>query len=299
VWTLPPRPHEYDRVDWMTWRSVQPDGTFVIEGWPANEALQIVALCDGFLAASGDPPAGVEVPNSRFNRPQIFEAKAQQPLEVKMTPLVRCAVLAIDEDEKPVPQVQISSWPNVKWWNQGSQLYCHPLVRGERLIQTRDYMHAADDRFPQPFMSVTDSQGRAVLELPVGKESLVVESDHYELPVFLGEREQQVELLAGKPCEQTLRLQARGTDKLGEWDKLAGVVFGCSTREGRRICALPQVREKMDEFVKRFREASNQRDPQMLSEAYSFVAEAFAGVGDHEESERWRKKAAAEARKAK
>jgi hypothetical protein len=136
-----------------------------------------------------------------------------------------------------------------------------------------------------------------VLELPVGKESLVVVSDHYELPVFLGARQQQVELQAGTPCEQTLRLQARGTDKLGEWDKLAGVVFGCSTQEGRRICALPQVQQKMDEFVKRFREASNQRDPQLRAEAFSFVAEAFAGVGEHEEAERWRKKAAAEAAK--
>lgn len=297
VWALPPRPTETDRVRWNTWRPVQQDGTFVIDGWPANEALQIIALCDGFIAASGDPPAGIEPPKSRFNRPQLFEAHAQQSLEVKMTPLVRCAVLAIDEHEKPISGIQVRSWPNVQWWYHLSQLYCHPLVRGELLIQTRDYEHAADDRFPQPFSSVTDKQGRAVLELPVGKEELAVESDLYELPVFLGGREQQVELVAGKPCEQTLRLQARGTDTLGEWDKLAGVVFGCSTREGRRICALPRVREKMDEFVKRFREASNQRDPQMLSEAFSFVAEAFAGVGDQEEAERWRKKAAVEAGK--
>lgn len=297
IWTLPPRPREYHRVEWMTWRPVQPDGTFEIDGWPAEEALQIIALCDGFIAASGEPPEGVEATKTSLIRPQVFAAHALQPLEVKMTPLVRCTILAIDEEAKPVSGIQVLSWPNVQWWNHGSQIYCNSLVRSERLIQTRDYEHSADDRFPRPFSSVTDNQGRAELELPVGKESLVVVSEHYELPVFLGEREQQIELLAGKPCEQTLRLQARGTDKLGEWDKLAGVVFGCSTREGRRICALPQVREKMDEFVKRFREASNQRDPQLRAEAFSFVAEAFAGVGDHEEAERWRKKAAAEAAK--
>jgi hypothetical protein len=88
-----------------------------------------------------------------------------------------------------------------------------------------------------------------------------------------------------------------GTEKLGEWDKLAGVVFGCSTHEGRRICALPKVREQMDVFAARFREAKSRRDPQLLSEAYSAVADAFMGVGDVEEATKWRERAAEQAAK--
>ena len=65
------------------------------------------------------------------------------------------------------------------------------------------------------------------------------------------------------------------------------------------MCATPGVQEKMDEFSKRFREGKNQHDPQLLSEAYSVVADAFAGVGDQEEANKWRQKAAEQAAKAK
>ncbi len=159
-------------------------------------------------------------------------------------------------------------------------------------------MNAADDAFPSPFQAETNAQGEATLELPVGGESLTVVSDVYELPVFLGRRDVEVKLTADKPAEVTLRLQPRGTEKLGEWDKLAGVVFGCSTREGRRICALPGVQAKMEEFTRRFREAKNQRDPQLLSEAYQAVAEAFTGIGDLEQAAIWREKAADQSKKA-
>jgi hypothetical protein len=119
-----------------------------------------------------------------------------------------------------------------------------------------------------------------------------VESDVYELSVFLGHRTVKVTLAHGETNETTLRLQPRGTEKLGEWDKLAGVVFGCSTREGRRICALPGVQKQMEEFARRFREAKNRRDPQLLAEAYAAVADAFVGVGDTEEAAKWRQKSA-------
>jgi hypothetical protein len=77
------------------------------------------------------------------------------------------------------------------------------------------------------------------------------------------------------------------------------VVFGCSTREGRRICALPAVQKQMEQFAERFREAKNRRDPQILSEAYSAVADAFVSVGDSVEAFKWRQKANEQAAKAK
>jgi hypothetical protein len=209
-----------------------------------------------------------------------------------MTPLATCIATALDEDEKPIAGIKVLSGPNVGWWNSGSQIYCDPLVRGERLLQERDYELAVDKAFPAPFQAVTDANGQAKLELPVGKEDLSVSSDVYELPVFLGSRRVRIHLTNGEPATATLRLQPRGAEKLGEWDKLAGVVFGCSTREGRQICALPGVRQKMEVFEARFREAKNRRDPKVLAEAYTVVADAFVGVGDQEEAEKWRKKAA-------
>jgi hypothetical protein len=173
------------------------------------------------------------------------------------------------------------------------------LVRGERLLRERGYFDAVEEVFPPPFQAVSDARGKVTIELPAGNERLAVSSDVYELPAFLGRRDAQVELRADENTVTLLRLQPRGTEKLGEWDKLAGVVFGCSTREGRRICALPGVQEQMNEFAQRFREAKNQRDPQLLSEAYAAVADAFANVGDLAESEKWQRKAAEQAANGK
>ena len=169
-----------------------------------------------------------------------------------MTPLVRCIATAVEENGKPIRGVTVTSCPNVCWWNSGSQIYCYPLVRGERLVRRRSYGDTIDEAFPQPFSGETNIHGTLALELPAGVELLAVSSDSYELPVFLGRRYVQFKLTHGETTEAVLHLQPRGTEKLGEWDKLAGVVFGCSTRNGRPICAVPGVREKMDEFVERF-----------------------------------------------
>ena len=303
AWTLEPADAANNRVNWWTWAVIQPDGTFAIDGWPADEPIQLIALCDGYQATSGSAPDCVKSPpdpkEDPFNRPQVFRPKSDKQIELAMTPLARCVVTAIDEDEKPVAGVSVESWPNVCWWNNGSQIYCHPLVRGERMLRERDYNNVLDEAFPQPFKAETDAKGKATLELPAGNELLAVTSEIFELPVFLGRRDVRIKLVRGETTEQILRLQPRGTEKLGEWDKLAGVVFGCSTREGRRICALPGVQKQMDEFAERFREAKNQRDPQLLAEAYSAVANAFTGVGDDVEAAKWRQKANEQAAKAK
>lgn len=295
VETLPPSADNFNRVMWFGWAPVEADGTFTVESWPAGEPMQIVALCDEYMAISGKAPDVVENPrdpkDDPYRRPQVFE-KLDQPIEVAMTKLQTCIVRTVDEDDAPVAAVEVLSGPNVGWWNHGSQIYCYPLIRNERLLRNRDYFDAEDKDFPQPFTAVSNAQGEARLYLPVGKEDLFARSDVYELPVFLGRRDVDVELTADGPAKATLRLQPRGTDKLGEWDKLAGVVFGCSTREGRRICALPGVQAKMEEFTRRFREAKDQQDPELLAEAYAAVAEALTGVGDLEQAALWRGKAA-------
>jgi hypothetical protein len=229
----------------------------------------------------------------------VFDLAKDERIKVAMTPLASCLVTAVDQGDKPVAGVKVTSWPNVGWWNDGSQIYCAPLARGERLLRNRQYDKAIDKVFPPPFEGETDAHGKLTLELPVGHQRLALISDVYELPIFLGQRDVRVELALGNTTEATLRLQPSGTEKLGEWDKLAGVVFGCSTREGRQICALPGVRTKMDEFTKRFHEAKDQHDPKLLSEAYDAVADAFANVGDQQEAAKWRQKAADQAAKAK
>lgn len=286
-------------VRWSTWRPVRPDGTFTIDGWPAHEALEVIALCDGYIAASGEAPEGFDTPpNSGTDprlRPQVFPAGPREPIVLEMTPMGSCVVRAVTQAGEPVAGLRIESWPNVKWWTTGSQIYGTPLIRSEIVVRTGNYRTAADDAFPLPFVGQTAGNGEATLQLPKGRQRMTVASDAYELPAFLGSRDANVDIAPGETARVLLHVQPRGTDKLGEWDKLAGVVFGCSTREGRRICALPGVREEMDELLARFREAEDPRNPQLLSDAYSIIAEAFLDAGDHREALAWRLKAAQQA----
>ena len=207
--TLSPKAGDYSRAGWFSWASINPDGTFVIDGWPAGEPMQLIALCDGYIAASGKAPAVVQDPpdpkTDFFNRPQVFEPAPNDSVAVSMKPLVPCKVTAVDEDNAPLAGVTVQSWPNVGWWNDGSQLYCDPLVRGEKLVRVREYLNAKDNSFPEPFAGKTDSQGSLTLELPAGKEDLNVSSDAYELPVFLGRRDQRIQIDPDKPPETILR----------------------------------------------------------------------------------------------
>ena len=299
--TLPPSGAADQRVGWFTWAPIRPDGTFTIESWPYSELIQLIALCDGYIASPGKAPDVVANPRSPdqdpYGRPQVFNPSDYKRIEVKMTPLVRCVATAVDEEGAPVAGVKVVSWPNVGWWNGGSQIYCHPLVRGERLLRERKYYNSLDEAFPNPFESQTSADGRVTLQLPAGRERLAIFSDVYELPIFLGRRDISIQLTPSETTVATLRLQARGTELLGEWDKLAGVVFGCSTREGQRIRALPGVKGQMEEFVRIFRDAKSQQDPKLLSEAYYTVADAFLEAGDAKEALNWQRKADEEADK--
>jgi hypothetical protein len=140
----------------------------------------------------------------------------ESALTVEMTPLQKCVVRAVDEDERPLAGVKVASWPNVRWWNGGSQIYCHYLVRGEELLRKRDFNAALGEGQPQPFVTETNAEGVATLELPVSRQSLAVQSEEYELPVVGDRRDVSVTLTEEEPVEVTLKLQPRGTDRLGE-----------------------------------------------------------------------------------
>lgn len=164
-------------------------------------------------------------------------------------------------------------------------------MKGKELILKRDYRQASDDKYPEMFRGRTNSQGQITFQLPVAKQHLELLSEKYELAAELGVRDRSLKVEEGRPLKVTFQAQPKGTDRLGDWDKLAGVVYGCSTVEGRRILDLPGMKEKMDDFVSRFREAKNQDDKEMLSNAYQVLADAFLAAGEKEEALKWHRKA--------
>lgn len=291
AFTLPSNP-EADRVVWRDWTTVAADGTFVFEAWPENERIQLIALCDGYIATSGTAPVKeLEFPGDGYHRPQTFEVGGAV-IEVAMTPLVPVTVTINNAKNVPLSGVELAASPNVGWWNYGSQIYAKNLVQGRHLIRQGANRNATERLFPDLFRGKTDSRGQITLQLPVGRQSIELLSDAYEIPIDLGRRAVRLKVEDGKPLQTSLQVQPIGTEKLGEWDKLAGVVYGCSTEEGNRILALPGMNEKVDDFVKRFSNAKNREDPSLLADAYLSLAEAFLSVDEKDEALKWRKKAA-------
>lgn len=295
-----PRTAADNRVEWDTWAPVREDGIFTIEAWPSTEAIQLVALCDGFIAESGAAPDVVN--NVRdpdpYWRPQVFiPQEFSEPIEVAMTPMTRCGIEVVDLQDARLANVEVLSWPNVGWWNGGSQVYCTPLVRGERLLVARDYFAAVDKTERPPFRAVTDERGRCELWLPGKRIGLTAESDDFELPVARGRRHKAVSLAPGGTISVQLRLQPKGTEHLGDWDKLAGVLFGCTGEECRRLLEDPGFRKKMVKVGDLFDQASDPLDPEMLHNAYAEIADGFDELQDQGEAERWRRKSQEQAKR--
>ena len=276
---------------WVDWAPVAEDGSFVFEAWPDGERIQLIALCDGFIATSGKAPdKDLEFPNDGYHRPHAFEV-GKSEIIIPMMPLVPVTITVTKDNDAPVAGLDVATSPNVGWWKYGSQIYGQHMVQGKKLVQQREYLKIVENPFPNMFRGLTDSRGQVTFQLPAAKQYIEVLSDEYELPIELGRRARTPVVEQGKPLNLSIRVQPVGTEMLGDWDKLAGVVYGCSTVEGRRYLALPGMKEKAEEFIQRFSEAKNQQDPAMLAEAYLILASAFLSAGEKEEALKWRQKA--------
>lgn len=301
VATLQDEQNDYG-VDWVTWRPIAEDGTFVIEGWPAGEAIQVTALCDGYIAKSGDTPAVVKDRRDPdpYYRPQVFTPERYaSPLPIAMAPLVRCEIEAVDPSGQALAGVKVQSYPNVGWWHSGSQGYGIGLARGERRLALRDYQAALEEEESEPYATVTDAHGHGVLYLPAGEQGFRTSHEKFELPIVRGRRHREVELAIGEPSTIRLEMQPKGNEFLGEWDKLSGVLFGCTGEECKRLLDDPGFRKRIAVVGEQLDSAENPTDPKVLSDAFEKMAAAFDEVDDQEEAAKWRRKAAEQAAKAK
>lgn len=203
----------------LTWRSVamiREDGAFTLPPMPAGE-LQLIALCDGFIAESGDPPAFASErernnPGTFFIRPQVFTVAsgANEPLTLTMKPTGSCRFQLTAPDGKPIAGARVGFWPNVGWWRDGSQLYCWPTVGSMETLKRRPDAPPIDWG-AQPFLAVSDAQGVAVVKnVPVGTRDFAAVHDDWELWVDASRNSSgRVELKPGERSEVSVTMQPR------------------------------------------------------------------------------------------
>ena len=222
--------YSWDEVSWFDWAPVKEDGTFEVPAWPKGESMQLVAMCDGFIAKSGDPPPIIpeEEAVAGYWRPQTFLEPAGTDNVIEMESMSVCRIEVENAFGKKLEKVRAAANPNVGWWNGGSQIYCWPLVAGTDFLKTGKYdRDRKDGIYAQPFSGESDEDGLIVVELPVGeKTNLWIANERYQLPAKLGRRNMTTAVERNKSMKLDVVLQPIGLDVLGDWEDLCGLVFG-------------------------------------------------------------------------
>ncbi|MCU0713887.1 MAG: hypothetical protein MUC43_17650 [Pirellula sp.] len=129
---------DVNKVMWTDWAEVSADGSFVLEAWPATESIQLIALCDGYIATSGDAPTeDLKLPKDPYYRPHSFPAGSTD-IVVPMKPLSPVTVTITDETNTPIKDMFVAAAPNVGWWAYGSQIYADFSAKGKDILKKRN-----------------------------------------------------------------------------------------------------------------------------------------------------------------
>ena len=173
--------------------NINEDGSFVFESVPADEDLQIIALCDGWVSRS--PTAqeltayakahGFETDDGREPDgevyPQLFRTTTAgiNPI-VPMERTTDCEVTVVDDAGQPLADAKVSFDPNQCWFQFGSE----GLGTGFdslKLLRTQ-FQTGEPPKFPIEnlrFQATTNARGIAVIKnLPVSNSDPVTPTQH-------------------------------------------------------------------------------------------------------------------------
>ncbi|TVP98663.1 MAG: hypothetical protein EA381_11785, partial [Planctomycetaceae bacterium] len=209
-------------LEWFAHASVDAGGNFTLEPMPRG-VLQVIAICDGFMAKSGSPPSEA-TEQERLNwesltRPQFFSVGDTPPdVTIEMTPTATARILVTGPNDEPIPQAQVAISPNILWWRDGAQLYGFPTISSWDLLKNPRDMYLQWNA--SPYSTTTDADGVAVIaNVPPGQQMLAIQHDEFQLPTLepngIG-RYERVELIANEDNHFAFGLEPRGDEFLGD-----------------------------------------------------------------------------------
>ena len=124
--TCAPKPAENSYAEenpslvWHDWVEINEDGTFELESVPRGGEMQIIAICDDWLAKT-IPPAG----NGFFTQGQLYQLDKDQPrfeCTVEMEPTGTVELTVLDSKGQPLAEGEVGSSPNQLYLKGGSNL---------------------------------------------------------------------------------------------------------------------------------------------------------------------------------
>jgi beta-lactamase regulating signal transducer with metallopeptidase domain/protocatechuate 3,4-dioxygenase beta subunit len=164
------------------------DGTFVLESLPADENLQLIAICDGWVSSN---PTEKEITEyeKRWNFgndllrsiayhrcPRLYrlEGQAIKPV-IAMQPTASCEITVLDDNDQPLPGVDVNFWPNQYFSELGSSYAGAGIdrlasIRTElKTGQRQDTILANErlanaDEISKRYSATTDAHGVAVVQ---------------------------------------------------------------------------------------------------------------------------------------
>lgn len=199
-------------IGWQVWGTIAEDGTFTLTDLPRGN-LQVIALCDGFMATPGEVPEFATESERRHatavNRPQVFSVTEETTrITVAMSPTAEALVRVQDSAGQAAPGADVSFSPNVGWWGGlGSTLYAHALY------STREWLTEAKTpleelRKDSPYTATTDNDGTAIVRnLPPGSQHFYVTTGDLDLPTEdMLFQQGTIDVVAGEQAETTVTL---------------------------------------------------------------------------------------------
>lgn len=188
---------------WSAEAVIKEDGTFAIESLPANENLQLIALCDGWVSRSptvaemtayskehdytvsyrGTPAAigaalksGKVLLTKHSVYPQVVRTQTPmiEPI-LEMERTADCEVKVVDTEGRAIPNAVVTASPNQHWFDLGANL----LGTGSDALKIAQARFATGEspataEANSLFKVKTNAQGVAVIKnLPVSNEARV------------------------------------------------------------------------------------------------------------------------------
>jgi hypothetical protein len=205
VWPNGSNPQE-SPPQWHASAAVQADGSFAIHSLPGGD-LEIVALCDGFVSTNG--PGRFQM---RYPQKHLLGTN-DLAITLGMEPTARLEVKVTDDSGRPLKDVRIMTWPNVRYGEWSATILASDQYNTADFLLAKPDTKLAWDRTVADFQGISDSAGVAVLpNLPPDVKELAVEHPQFVLPAVTGldgskHRQATFTLVAGQTNRLSLKLE--------------------------------------------------------------------------------------------
>ncbi len=178
-------------TNWVWWATAEiaPDGRFALDSLPADENLQLVALCDGWASASPTVEEttayaakyGYSDHNYKALPPHFVCPRLVRLLEPTVKPVVpmlrtaTCEVTVTDQTDRPLAGASVEFWPTQMFYNHVSNLAgtgIDALATIREQLATGKHRTATDTRLSRHYRTYsakTNDRGVAIVrDIPLG-----------------------------------------------------------------------------------------------------------------------------------